>query len=525
MKRTLVIHPFLFAVWPVVFTYSQNVEYISFSQTRSSLFVVLGLAIVLFLLFAVILRNLMKAGAVASSFLILFFSYAPVYGVLWKDAPFYSPTSESLALLIAWTLLFAGGAALVIMVKNGWRQITTILNAMALVLILMSVPSIVVHEFKTRTQSVGGNAVQIAQIRPVQVDALPNIYYIILDSYARADILQEVFEYDNSEFFDFLKDKGFFIADKSLTNYSQTDLSLASSLNLGYLDDLAAAVDPDTSDRRPLEDMIQNNSVVQFLKQQGYTIIALDSGYSPTNLRSSDVHVSDERTWNELEVRLLCSTPIPWLAIRGSVFDPYAAHRQKVLYTLDNIADAARQPSPHFVFAHVLAPHGPFVFDEQGNAIQPQGQFDLGEGILFFERGWWIGNADLKGYSAQLTFINSKVKSILDDLLSQSSRPAIIILQADHGPGPLLDSYEPNNRYIKEKLAILNAYLLPGDGAEDLYEEITPVNTFRLIFNRYLGTDLELLEDKSYFSSWERLYQFTDVTDDVRSGDSAAPSE
>ena len=90
MKRTLVIHPFLFAVWPVVFTYSQNVEYISFSQTRSSLFVVLGLAIVLFLLFAVILRNLMKAGAVASSFLILFFSYAPVYGVLWKDAPFYS---------------------------------------------------------------------------------------------------------------------------------------------------------------------------------------------------------------------------------------------------------------------------------------------------------------------------------------------------------------------------------------------------------------------------------------------------
>jgi hypothetical protein len=514
VKRTAVIHPFLFAIWPIVFTYSQNVEYISFSQTWLSLLIVLGLAILLFLLLAAVLRNLMKAGAVVSCFLILFFSYAHVYSVLWKDAPAYSPTPESLALLIAWALLFAGGTALVMIVHEGWREITTILNAMALVLIAISVLNIGVHEFRARIsrQNTGGDALQLAQVRSVGVDSLPNIYYIILDSYARADILNEVYKYDNSEFSDFLKQKGFFVADKSLANYAQTDLSLASSLNLSYLDELAAAMGPDTPDRRPLEDMIQNSSVVRFLKRQGYTIVALASGYSATDLRNSDVHISPARSWNEFEIRLLCSTPIPWLAIRESVFDPYAVHRQKILYTLDHITDASRLPAPYFVFAHVLAPHGPYVFDGHGNAVQPQGQFDLRDGILYDQRGS-IGDEDLKGYTEQLTFINNKVESVLDHLLSESSRPTIVILQGDHGPGPLLSWDDPNNSYVNQKLAILNAYLLPGEGAEDLYEEITPVNTFRLIFNRYLGTDLEQLEDRSYFSSWNRPYELWDVTD------------
>jgi hypothetical protein len=106
---------------------------------------------------------------------------------------------------------------------------------------------------------------------------------------------------------------------------------------------------------------------------------------------------------------------------------------------------------------------------------------------------------------------------VVDTILSRATRPTIIILQADHGPGLHLDWDNIDNTYHKERFSILNAYLLPNGGAADLYDEITPVNTFRVTLNRYFGTELELLPDRSYFSTWERPYQFYDVTEEVRS--------
>jgi hypothetical protein len=522
VRRTAVLHPFIFAVWPVLFVYSINAEFIRFSQAWIALLVVLGLAILLLLPLTAILRNLRKAGAIVSLFLILFFSYAHVYGLLWRDLPAYSPSKESVALLIVWALLFAGGTALAMAVRNGWQEITTVLNVMSIALILMSVATVGLHEFRAKTSGQRvAQTLPIAEIHPVDVTSFPNIYYIILDSYAREDILRETYAYDNSEFSDFLEQRGFFVADLSLANYPQTDLSVASSLNLGYLDELAATLGPDTRDRRPLEGMIQDSSVVRFLKLQGYTVVALASGYSVTDLRTSDVHISPRRSWNELEIRLLCSTPIPWLATRGTVFDPYAVHREKILYTLDHLTNTTQPSPPYFVFAHVLAPHGPFVFDQQGNPVQPRGQFDLRDPIVYEEDQTAV--EEIKGYTEQLTFVTNKIRTVIDTLLSQSSRPTVIILQGDHGPGHISTAKDANG--ILTRLAILNALLLPGQGAQDLYEEITPVNTFRLIFDKYFGTDLELLEDRSYFSSWERPYEFRDVTYQVRSYEATLPSQ
>ncbi len=89
------------------------------------------------------------------------------------------------------------------------------------------------------------------------------------------------------------------------------------------------------------------------------------------------------------------------------------------------------------------------------------------------------------------------------------------MLQADHGPGAWLQWDSVEKTCLWERTAIFNAYYLPDAGAEILYPDITPVNTFRVIFNTYFGTDLPLLEDRIYFSSWNRLYDFIDVTDRV----------
>jgi Sulfatase len=523
----LVIHPFLFALFPILFVYSQNLEQLSLPQIWTSVLVLLGFALGFFLLLALILRNVMKAGIMLSLLLILFFSYGYFYRLLWGGRGRSSIVEGYLVLLVVWAMIFAAGSALVLKAKRGLPDTTRVLNVMALVLVMLSVFNIAVYEFRTRTARQGGGQVkpmEIAQPRAVQPGTLPDIYYIILDGYARADVLEEVYGYDNSEFLDYLEQKGFFVADKSQANYAHTALSLAASLNLGYLDDLAARVGPESNDRQPLGEVIKDNPVFRFLKQHGYVIVAFSTDYAPTDLKNADVYLGSGRSLNALEIGLITSTPIPWLVAGRSEFDPYTPHGNRILYTLDHLADTAQLPAPHFVFAHVVGPHPPFVFDEEGNRIQPNEPFNLGDGSGFFERG---GTREeyLQGYTAQLTFINGKVKAMLNDLMSQTTRPTIIILQADHGPGLLLDWDDPENTCFRERLSILNAYLLPGGGATDLYEEITPVNTFRVILNRYFGTELERLADESYYSTWDRPYQFINVTDKVRSEACARPPE
>jgi hypothetical protein len=394
-----------------------------------------------------------------------------------------------------------------------------VLNVMALVLIILPSFDIALHEFNSGTgRQVEGamDPVDLPQATSTAAGTLPDIYYIILDGYARADVLQEVYNYDNTEFLDYLDEKGFFVASKSQANYAHTVLSLASSLNLGYLDDQVARIGLDSNSRQPFEQLIKHGAVLRFLKQQGYTIVGFPTGYSLTELDNADVYFGSAQSLNELEIGLLISTPIPWLLVKQRQADPYAPRAHSIRYTLDHLAETAQLPSPHFVFAHVLCPHPPFVFDEQGNEIVPEGEFNMGEGSDFMKTN--TREQYLEGYRGQLTFINDRVAAVLDDLLAQSSRPAIIIVQGDHGPGSLLDWDDPDNTYFKERLTILNAYLLPGPAAVEPYDEITPVNTFRLIFDNYFGTDLPLLEDESYFSTWDQPYRFIDVTGDVQTG-------
>jgi len=91
-----------------------------------------------------------------------------------------------------------------------------------------------------------------------------------------------------------------------------------------------------------------------------------------------------------------------------------------------------------------------------------------------------------------------------------------IILQSDHGPrNSYIDGRYPTDDMFKEGMRILNAYYMPSNGSDFLYDSITPVNTFRVIFNTYFGTDYELLEDKSYNSFDFSPYKFTDITDMV----------
>ena len=115
-------------------------------------------------------------------------------------------------------------------------------------------------------------------------------------------------------------------------------------------------------------------------------------------------------------------------------------------------------------------------------------------------------------------FVNSKIKKTVDEILSNSRRSPIILLLGDHGPRSKTIWHDPKRTNVKEGLANLSAYYLPHGGDKNLYSEITPVNIFAVIFNYYFGKKIDLLPDKSYFSTAKHLYNFYDVTRRVQRG-------
>jgi hypothetical protein len=62
-------------------------------------------------------------------------------------------------------------------------------------------------------------------------------------------------------------------------------------------------------------------------------------------------------------------------------------------------------------------------------------------------------------------------------------------------------------------MRILNAYYLPRGGNEVLYPDVSPVNTFRLIFNRYFDAGLPLLDDLSYYSAMSSPYNYIPIAE------------
>ena len=125
--------------------------------------------------------------------------------------------------------------------------------------------------------------------------------------------------------------------------------------------------------------------------------------------------------------------------------------------------------------------------------------------------------ADKKAYVEQLQYVNNKIIEVIDSIKAKnSSDEFIIILQSDHGPASLgtEEMLTPSNDLIKERMRILNAYYVPDTIKKQLYQNITPVNSFRLILSEVIGLDLPLLKDQNFFTpiGQEKLI-FNDVTE------------
>jgi uncharacterized membrane protein len=514
MKKAPVIHPFLFAIYPVLFLFAHNLGQVAFHQIALPLATTLGFATLLMLFSQLILRDYKKAGIAVSVFLVLFFSYGYAY-----DATAYWQIcgvmfTRHRYLLPFWAALIASSIYPIIKARKNLDAATKILNVIASFLVAISLVNILIYELKISFDRHTAKRIKanlaMSEASSKEASFRPDIYYIVLDQYARADVLKEMYNFDNSEFLDYLSRKGFYIASKSTSNYSTTAHSLPSLLNMMYINDIVSNKAGRISQNwRAMYKLIQDYKVQSFLKSKGYKYVHVGTLWEPTTTnKNADMNINLYFI-PEFSLMVYNTTIMFPIFIKLGIYNPDKEQWLRIQYEFDELAKIPDIKEPTFVFAHMFIPHGPCVFDKDGNFLTED------------ERGKMTRE---ENYIGELIYLNKKVMPLIDKILSASEIPPIIVIQSDEGPYPPryhVERYkfewkDATEAELRQKIGILSAYYLPNVDKNVLYPTMTPVNTFRLIFNQYFHTDFPLLPDRNYvYKNESYIYTFIDVTDKI----------
>jgi len=344
----------------------------------------------------------------------------------------------------------------------------------------------------------------------------PDIYYIVLDGDARSDILKDYFGYDDSQFREYLARRGFIVPPNTHSNYGKTMLSVPATLNYDYIADLA----PGTSRSSfwwLLTPLVRESRVKRYLEQADYHTVSIASYWDITDDSSADQYIDFYPFHlSEYEAFLLIRMPIGLInpLLERTVYVPtFETHRDLIQNNYKSLVQVAPEPGPKFVFAHIIAAHPPFVFDQNGAPVNPTYRFQYTDASDF------PGTREeyRQGYADQVAYIDAQLEQTIDAILAQSKTPPIIILQADHGSGLMASFHSRKDTCLPERYSEFAAYHLPGMEKEDIPDDITPVNLFRIIFNHYFSAHLPLLKNSFYYS-WEFSLGTEDITPLVENG-------
>jgi hypothetical protein len=465
MPRLRGFYPLLLAFYPVLHLYDVNAAELRPSVILAPLLKILAATLASWLLLGLALKDRLKAGLVVSWLLVLFFSYGHAYH--WVHSGWDLRHRHLLAL---WALLGVLGVAAILRLRGPLMRLHRGLDVATTLLTAIVLGSIGLGQMKLAAEA-SRDAGPPPPTRAASTDStgtLPDIYYIILDSYAGESVLRDLYGFDNRAFLARLKARGFYVADSSHSNYWATLPSMSSSLNMSHLSELVDPTLPRSEAIAQYQRLIRHNRVAAELGRLGYSQIFINPPW--------------EMFLGDFQYML-------WRTTALSYWQRRQYGRQQTLSLFDRIAAVPGTPGPHFLYAHIICPHAPYVFGPNGEPVAKM------EGALS------ENPEELKRrYLDQLQFVSRKADTLVDAILSRSRVPPMIILQADHGPTNEGNLSRPNPRLIRERFSILNAYYVPDRVRVHLYPSISPVNAFRVILQHQFGMTYPLVPDESYLA-------------------------
>lgn len=529
----ILFHPYLFASHQTLFLLSHNITETALSKALYPLLITLALTFAAVSFFSARSFDRSKTAAGLSFFWLMFFSYGPVE----QYALSYAAFASGAWFFPLWLAFVYFAVKKITALPVDFNKAGTVLNFTAAALIIMPALNIAGHYYavSVKINETPGGKYHTASMNSdeIKLSGRPDIYHIVLDGYARTDILKDIYGYDNSDFINYLKSKGFYVAEKSYANYATfTAHSVASYLNYDHYSNIFG---DSYKDYRPLDkltELIQRNAAAKFLRSYGYSFVSyyiIDGViYTADILLKPDVFrrgAAGEIYFDPFYNMLINKTPLALLFKNFSKeFDFSLSEGIRALssYMFESIKDMNGFKKPIFVYAHFPLPHPPFVFDENGGSFA---------GWKFFSNPF--GDADVlvtgdrdrenyrKFYLNQLKYATLKTREMIEAIIKNSKEPPVIILQSDHGPGSNFSFNDPRAagaRGLRERYAILNAYYAGKATGEKntpgLHQKVTPVNTYRIIFNALFGSNMPMLPDKCFYAPVNRPYDFCEIETD-----------
>lgn len=310
------------------------------------------------------------------------------------------------------------------------------------------------------------------KIEDINIEDCPDIYHIILDAHSGFNNLKYSDEYFKME----LEKRGFHIYNDVRSNYNFTAMSFSSFLNFNYVD----AFFPESEQPAQIKKMwayYEKSQLFKILKKIGYKFVCV---YSYCFLRAMN-HSYIEK--NDFINKILhMNNPIINLMIVFSLFNILELRDFKLCFndtnlilSIFNSACLKTYNQPTFYYMHLLAPHYPYLKDENGNKIP------------FSEQ------SNSRYYMTYQKYINKQFLRNIDTIKRKMKKNSLVLLHSDHSisfDGNLNNSYK-----------ILFAVYSPKEELKTcIPDNSTLVNMYRYVFNKLFNSNFEILSNRYFFT-------------------------
>ena len=493
MLKNSVMHPFLFSLFPILFIFQYNIHEIPLQDIFWPLFLSFIIALGLW----VILRFFIggkKSGLIVSLIIMLFVIYGNLHTFILNSSSQFTFLGSNMIMGTGFFILLIVGIIYFVKTKRVLDNANSITNTIGLGMVGILVISIAIYYYEN---PVDYSTTYFSDIPSTanNVPIKPDIYLLIFDEYAGNISLKNNFQYDNTDFLKKLESAGFYVPKISYANYPNTGLSIPSTLNMNYLDFLTEELGKDSADMRLPNEFRDNSLVMKVLKLYGYEITSFYGGLGA----SGNTNLVSEKlcSYGTINTDLRKNLVLTYLPISYFNTVLLELHQKEKLECMFSILPEIKgsEETPVFVLGQFRLPHEPFIYDSEGNLIKTEKSY-----------------TDKEAYLEQLIYSSKKILELVDKILENTTRDPVIIVMSDHGYRTEIDWENPSNEHYVAGFNNLAAYHMPNQ-MDNLPETISSVNIFRIIFNSYLDTDFEMLEDRQIWYTPNRPFDFTDSTD------------
>ena len=321
-------------------------------------------------------------------------------------------------------LVVVGAAALLAVPLGRWMSwLTPSLNAFAVIWLVIALVNAVPQMLR--------QPLDVTATPTVAASGGPNIYLLLLDGYARSDTLADL-GYDNQPFLSHLADRGFDVADDATASYQNTTQTIAAMLHMRHLPELPVDVPAaEIEQRRLLRELSQEAPAFEAVLSAGYALKVIAPGFAEVDLEIGDQ--SSLIGVNEFEAHLMRRVGLHHLIEAVAPGTMYRMYGDRVMAALDRTVAMAAEKGPHLVFAHLISPHAPFIWDSDGEWTEPLPCYpDCQEGETLWRLTGLTRDEYAHRYTGQVQHLNRLVLDAVDAIVA-ADPTAVVVVFSDHG--------------------------------------------------------------------------------------------